>query len=112
MWLGVGFSRSGVALLPEHGWGCVVAATAGARSVSIPSDRSGYWSGYILMTSAGGALANAVGALGNAGGALAGRGEVDDAAMLIWKGRAPRKGSGKAMMIWKNRALLLAGVVL
>ena len=64
------------------------------------------------MTSAGGALANAVGALGNAGGALAGRGEVDDAAMLIWKGRAPRKGSGKAMMIWKCRALLLAGVVL
>ena len=88
MWLGVGFSRTGVALLPEHGWGCVLAATAGARSVSIPTDRSGYWSGYILMTSAGGALAKAGGALGNAGGALAGRGEVDDAAMMIWKCRA------------------------
>ena len=83
MWLGVWFSRTGVALLPEHGWGCVLAATAGARSVSIPSDRSGYWSGYILMTSAGGALANAGGALGNAGGALAGRGEDADAAMMI-----------------------------
>ena len=91
MWLGVGFSRTGVALLPEHGWGFVLAATAGARSVSIPSDRSGYWSGYILMTSAGGALANAGGALGNAGGALAGRGEDADVAMMIWKGRALRK---------------------
>ena len=48
------------------------------------------------MTYAGGALANAVGALGNAGCALTGRGEVDDAAVMIWKGRA----------------LLLAGVVL
>ena len=72
MGLGVGFSRPGVALLPVHGGGCVLVAPAGARLVSIPSDRSRKCSGYILMTSEGGDLATTGGAFG---GALEGRGE-------------------------------------
>ena len=79
----VRFSRPGAALLPVHGGGCVLVATAGAGSVSIPPDRSRNWSGYILVTSAGGALAAAGGALGSAGGALEGRGEDAAAAKMI-----------------------------
>ena len=107
MGLGVGFSRTGVALLPVHGGGCVLVATAGAGSVSIPPDRSRNWFGNLLMTSAGGALAAAGGALGSAGGALEGRGEDADDAMMISK----YSGSGKAM-VRKGNAVLLAGVVL
>ena len=69
---GVRVSRPGVALLPVHGGGCALVAPAGARLVSIPSDRSRKCSGYILLKAAGGDLATAGSALG---GALAGRGE-------------------------------------
>ena len=110
MGLGVGFSRTGVALLPEHGGGCVLVATAGAGSVSIPPDRSRNWFGYLLMTSAGGALAAAGGALGSAGGALEGRGEDAAAAKMISM-ISKYSGSGKAM-VRKGNAVLLAGVVL
>ena len=79
MGLGVGVSRPGVALLPVHGGGCALVATAGARLVSIPSDRFRKCSEYILMTSTGGALATEGGALG---GALEGRGEDAAAAKI------------------------------
>ena len=69
---GVRVSLPGVALLPVHGGGCALVAPAGARLVTIPSDRSRKCSGCILLRNAVGDLATAGGALG---GALEGRGE-------------------------------------